>query len=87
MDLVSDLQGAQAADAVARRQRPETAGSRSWLHPDAVEILAKLDALQIPERQRKHAEMFVRWLRVAMKKERSGARRAQGKRAEQTEGQ
>lgn len=69
IDLVNELRAGDA-EAIPRRQKPETAGAMSWLHPRAREILEKLKPLSPIAEQAAHADLFVRWLRTA-RKERS----------------
>lgn len=65
LDLVADLER-NAASVLPSRQYPQTAGGRSWRHPDAVTILGNLAALRDPGERACHARMFVRWLRAHM---------------------
>jgi hypothetical protein len=65
LDLVSELE-ANSPNALMGRLNPTTAGSKSWQHKDAKEILEKLNALPPAQRSR-HARLFVRWLRADLR--------------------
>jgi hypothetical protein len=67
LDLVGALERNES-DALTSRQKPITAGARSWLHRDASEILRKLAKVQESNRAT-HARLFVRWLRAEMHRE------------------
>ena len=65
-DLVSDLEQ-NPQTALSSRQNPTTAGGRSWLHADAKEVLDRL--AKVPQSERAaYARMFVRWLRVEIRR-------------------
>ncbi len=65
-DLVSDLEQ-NPQTALSSRQNPTTAGGRSWLHAGAREVLDRLAKVSQSERAA-HARMFVRWLRVEIRR-------------------
>ncbi len=77
LDLVADLKrDALVADlkrdaekAIDDRLNPTTVGARGWKHADAKAIVEKLKEISDPESRELHAYLFVRWLRVAMRKE------------------
>ena len=71
LDLVGELE-ADNKNALTSRLNPQTAGAKSWKHGDAKAILDKLRELPAPQ-QRLYARLFVRWLRVALRKKTKGA--------------
>ena len=70
LDLVSELEHDRDKP-LTSRLHPETAGKRTWEDGDAQEILQKLVELKPPQQRPAYARMFVRWLRAAMRREKS----------------
>jgi hypothetical protein len=70
LDLVTDLERG-TSNAINDRLHPTTVGARGWKHADAQAILKQLVAISDPASQARHAQLFVRWLRAAMRKEES----------------
>jgi hypothetical protein len=67
LDLVGELE-AHSPGAIKNRLTSTTAGGRSWRHRDAAAVLAQLEAVK-PEQRARHARLFVRWLRAALREE------------------
>jgi hypothetical protein len=68
-DLRADLER-NDANAIGSRLNPTTAGAKRWKHSHAAGILQKLEALP-PAQRAPHARLFVRWLRAAMRSNRT----------------
>jgi hypothetical protein len=68
MDLVSELE-ARDEQAIQRRLRADTRGGMVWQDDGARTVLEQLEQLAPVEERAKHARLFVRWLRVELRRE------------------